>query len=76
MPRAHKNGNFKIIRETLKKTRKGKKLSLTKLSNITGYSASAISSWEIGSRSPCIQSLIDWAHSLGYRIVTEEIQDN
>lgn len=75
MPRAHKNGEFLKIRAKLKEVRKSKKLSLAKLRKITGYSESAISSWEIGNRAPCIQSLIDWAYSLGYRIIIEKIKD-
>lgn len=75
MPRAHKNGEFLKIRATLKEARKSKKLTLEDLGAITGYSGSAISYWEIGSRAPCIQSLIDWANSLGYKLTITKIQD-
>lgn len=76
MCRAIKNSEFLIIRRMLKNERKiNRKLTLDKLSKISGYTAQAISQWENGTRSPGIKTLIDWANSLGYKLTITKIQD-
>lgn len=52
----------------LREARKKRKLSVPELSDIIGYTGSAIYYWERGARNVKLVTLLDWAQGLGYEI--------
>lgn len=67
------------IGQSIKKVRESKKITQTKLAEITGHSRCVICKWETDKRTPLITAVIDIADALGVSIdelVGREVKDN
>lgn len=62
------NRNVHPIIKELHSARLKKKLSLARLTVISGYGHDCLGSWERGDTSPSLLRLVDWAELLGFEL--------
>lgn len=56
------------IVETLRQARYDKRITVSVLAEMTGYSAKAIYQWEAGAVNPKLKHIHDWAQALGMTV--------